>query len=112
MYTITEYVTQRGRSPFKRWFDRLPAEQASRIDRALSQMAVGNLGDVRHVGGHVLEYRIHSGPGFRIYFGRDGRDLVILLIGGDKSSQTRDIRRAKEYWNDYLERGLSQRSET
>ena len=63
----------------------------------------GNLGDHRSVGAGVREARVMFGPGYRIYFGRDGTSLVLLLAGGTKASQTRDIRRAQDYWRDYLE---------
>ena len=62
----------------------------------------GNLGDHKQVGGGVWEARLAFGPGYRVYFGRSGRELVLLLLGGDKGSQGKDINRAKEYWATYL----------
>ena len=64
-------------------------------------MEQGNLSNVKSIGEGVLEYRIDFGPGYRVYFGRDGEVLVILLTGGTKKRQQRDIEAAKEYWRDY-----------
>jgi len=61
---------------------------------------LGNLGDVGPVGGGVSELRFHFGPGYRIYFGQEGTQIIVLLLGGDKGSQTKDIRLAQEYWAD------------
>jgi putative addiction module killer protein len=69
----------------------------ARVDR----LAFGAFGDWRAVGGGVFELRVHFGPGYRVYFGRDGKAVVILLCGGEKRSQSADIRRAKSYWKDY-----------
>lgn len=63
----------------------------------------GNLGDHKAVGGGVLEARLMFGPGYRIYFAREGATLVLLLVGGSKATQVRDIRTAQRYWRDYLE---------
>lgn len=67
-------------------------------------METGNLGDTASVGEGVVERRIDWGPGYRIYFGRDGDALIILLAGGDKKSQKDDIKRAKDCWSDYRAR--------
>lgn len=69
----------------------------ARVDR----LAFGAFGDWKAVGGGVYELRVHVAGGYRIYFGRDGMTVVILLCGGEKRSQSRDIERAKRYWNDY-----------
>ncbi len=71
---------------------------------ALVRLEGGNLSNVKTVGEGVLEYRIDWGPGYRVYFGRDGETLVILLTGGTKKRQQRDIERAKEMWMDYKRR--------
>ena len=102
MYRIREYITEQGRNPFQRWFRKLTKQQANRVNTALSRMITGQLQDTKHVGEGVYELRLHMGPGYRIYFGRDGARLIILLIGGDKSSQQRDIRRSQGFWRAHL----------
>lgn len=82
---------------FDRWVESLRDWRArAHIVRRIGRMEVGLLGDVKSVGGRVSEARIDYGPGYRIYFTRRGRQLVLLLCGGDKSSQARDIKRAME----------------
>ena len=102
MFRVKEYITEQGRSPFQRWFRKLTLEQAGRVEDVLVRVSDGILGDTKHVGEGVYELRLHTGPGYRIYFGREGDELVILLIGGDKSSQQRDIQRAQRFWRAYL----------
>ncbi|MCB1384386.1 MAG: type II toxin-antitoxin system RelE/ParE family toxin [Nitratireductor sp.] len=101
---IVEYLDAEGRSPFARWFDDLSPQAAAKITVALMRMEMGNLSNVKPVGGGLAEYRIHWGPGLRIYFGRDGDELVILLAGGTKRRQERDIEQARQRWSDYKER--------
>ena len=87
---------------YARWFRRLRDREArARIDVRLRRLSLGNPGDVRPVGGGVSEIRIDYGPGYRVYFVRKGEALIVLLAGGDKGSQDRDIRRALD-----LARGL------
>lgn len=104
MVEIREYLDGKGVSPFGRWFDRLNGPAAARVATALVRLAQGNVSNVKGVGAGVLEQRIDFGPGYRIYFGRDGSTLVILLSGGTKSRQQRDIRDAQERWQDYRRR--------
>lgn len=101
-YEIDYYLTETGKKPFKEWLDGLKdvfgrAKIRIRLDRA----RLGNLGDNRSVGEGVRELRIDYGPGYRVYFALDGTRVVLLLLGGDKSSQERDIARAREYWREY-----------
>ena len=110
MIQIKEYITSQGRSPFARWFRKLPATHAARVNTALTRLSMGQSVDTKHVGDGVHEYRIHMRPGYRLYFGRAGSELIILLIGGDKSSQPRDIANAKRLWSEYRERNRSTRS--
>lgn len=75
-----------------------------RIFARLARIRSGNFGDAKSVGEGVVELRIMYGPGYRVYFGRDGVDLIVLLCGGDKSSQSDDITEAKVHWSDYKRR--------
>lgn len=99
------YQTQNGREPFSEWLISIrDTKGQTRIRKRLDQIEDGNFGDCQSVGGGVFELRLHFGAGYRIYFGEIGNDIVLLLSGGDKSSQTRDIRRAKSYWLRYKEK--------
>ena len=104
MIEIREYIDDRGRSPFGRWFNGLDAGAAARVRTYLARMEAGNLSNVRGVGSGVLERRINVGPGYRVYFGRDGDTLIVLLGGGTKARQQRDIERARELWQEYRRR--------
>lgn len=102
--TLREYLDGAGRSPFGRWFDGLNAPAAARVTTALARLEQGNFSNAKGVGGGVFEYRIDFGPGYRVYFGKDGEALVILFGGGTKKGQTDDIARAHERWTDYKRR--------
>ena len=104
MIEIREYLDDRGRSPFGRWFDGLDASAANKVRTALARMETGSLSSVRAVGGGVLEHRIHFGPGYRVYFGRDGDALIVLLGGGTKRRQQNDIEDARGLWQEYKRR--------
>jgi len=104
MFEIRYYVAADGRQPFAEWFADLEPVTRAKIARAIARMEQGNLSNVKPVGGGVLEYRIDFGPGYRVYFGRDGESLVILLTGGSKKRQRRDIEAAGAYWQDYKRR--------
>jgi putative addiction module killer protein len=95
------YLAADGRSPFEEWFSGLDAAAGAKVTVAVARLEQGNLSNVKSVGEGVLEYRIDWGPGYRIYFGRDGNVLVILLTGGTKKRQQRDIDTAKALWADY-----------
>ena len=101
---VVEYVEPSGLSPFSDWFAGLDAQAAAKVTVALLRIGAGNLSNVKSVGGGVLEYRIDWGPGYRIYFGRDGQRLVILLAGGTKRRQQNDIAAAQARWADYRRR--------
>ena len=101
---LLEYLEPSGKSPFGRWFDGLDAHAAAKVTVALTRLKQGNLSNVKGVGEGVLEYRIDFGPGYRLYFGRDGESLVILVGGGIKAGQHRDIANAKIRWADYKRR--------
>ncbi|MBD3376620.1 type II toxin-antitoxin system RelE/ParE family toxin [candidate division KSB1 bacterium] len=102
---LQEYLSVDGKCPFEDWFGSLKDIKTRAVIRArLNRIILGNLGDCKSVGKGVFEFRINYGPGYRIYFGKDGLRLIILLCGGSKSSQNRDIRQAKSYWADYCRR--------
>ena len=99
------YQRTNGEQPFTEWLERLRDQEArARVLSRLARVAVGNLGDVESVGEGVLELRIDWGPGYRVYFARLGQMIILLLLGGDKRSQQKDIKRAKAYFEDYKAR--------
>lgn len=104
MVEIREYNNSQGRSPYARWFNRLDAVAAARVTIALTRMEAGNLSNVKSVGRGVFEYRIDFGPGYRVYFGKDRDTLVILLGGGTKKRQQRDVENAQTLWQEYKQR--------
>jgi len=101
---VREHIDADGRSPFGKWLRALNVRAAAKVATALERIADGNLSNVKPVGSGVLEYRLDFGPGYRIYFGRDGERLVILLAGGTKKRQQEDIGTAKANWTDYRKR--------
>ena len=99
---LVEYETENGRCPFSEWLDGLKYIAARAIIRKrLNRIRMGNFGNTRSVGEGVFELKIDFGPAYRAYYGLDGDTLVVLLCGGDKGSQDKDIQKAKEYWQDY-----------
>lgn len=103
-WEIREYLTPHGTNPFRKWLLSLDRTVAARIQARIYRFELGNLGDVKSVGFGVFEARFTFGSGYRIYFGKDGARLIILLCGGIKSTQERDIKKAHNYWMDYWER--------
>jgi putative addiction module killer protein len=96
---IRNYIDPDGRVPFREWFNSLQNKKVQTIVlNRLNRVSLGNLGDCKHLGEGIYELRIHYGPGYRVYFGDLEGVIVILLCGGTKRSQSRDIKRAKEYW--------------
>ena len=104
MIDVREYNDRDGRSPYVDWFDRLNAQAAAKVATALTRLAGGNFSNVKGVGSGVFEFKIDFGPGYRVYFGKDGERLVILLGGGTKKRQQRDIVSAIANWQDYKRR--------
>ena len=99
------YVTEEGRAHFTEWLDSLRDIRGRvKIRTRLDRVQLGNFGDRASVGEGVEELRIDFGPGYRVYFGQAGTKVVLLLCGGDKSTQTQDILQAKSYWKDYQKR--------
>ncbi len=95
---VVEYLDLQGKSPFARWFEGLNAEAAAKVTTALYRLAQGNFSNVKGVGSGVFEYRIDFGPGYRIYFGKDGDTVVILLGGSTKKRQQLAIVAAVDAW--------------
>ena len=104
--TILTYAKVDGSIPFNNWLEALRDKKARAIVRTrINRVRLGNLGDCKSVGEGVSELRIKFGAGYRVYFGQEGDTIIILLSGGDKSSQDKDIKQAKKYWQDYKRRG-------
>ncbi|MBI5905442.1 MAG: type II toxin-antitoxin system RelE/ParE family toxin [Deltaproteobacteria bacterium] len=102
---IRLYVTRSGKVPYSQWLNSLKDIRARAVIRVrLNRIRLGNFGDCKSVREGVMELRIDYGPGYRVYFGRIGRQIVLLLCGGDKSSQSKDIEQAQAYWADYRRR--------
>jgi putative addiction module killer protein len=100
--TIRKLEQQNGVVPFDEWFESLrDAKMQAAVDSRLARMRAGNFGDHKSVGGGVFELRLQIGPGLRIYFAQQGAQVVILLGGGDKSTQPRDIVRAQKLWKQF-----------
>jgi putative addiction module killer protein len=103
------YLAGNEECPFEDWFAELNAAAAAKVAVALARLEQGNFSNAKGVGEGVLDYRIDWGPGYRVYFGRDGDVLVILLTGGTKQRQQRDIAEAKDQWADYKRRKPAKR---
>lgn len=103
---LRTYETADGKRPFDQWLDRLKDKTTvARVAARLNRVALGNFGDAKSVGDGVSELRLDFGSGYRVYFAQDGDTVILLLCGGDKSSQDKDIRTAKSYFDDYRRRG-------
>jgi len=103
--TLHEYLKSDGKNPFRDWLlDLRDVNARAKIRVRLNRIRLGNFGDTKSVGDGVFELRISHGPGYRVYFARTSNTVVLLLCGGDKSSQKRDIKTAKDYWADYQRR--------
>jgi len=99
------YQTRTGQCPFAVWVDRISDPiAASAVQDRLARLRLGLFGDCKPVGNGVFELRIDVGAGYRAYIARTGGRVILLLCGGDKRTQDRDIRLAKEYWSDYGQR--------
>ncbi|MCG8505987.1 MAG: type II toxin-antitoxin system RelE/ParE family toxin [Sphingomonadales bacterium] len=101
MVVIVEYVDDDGGQPFAKWFGSLNTPAALKVRTSIARMESGNFSNVAPVGQGVSECKVNFGPGYRIYFGMDGEELVILLGGGTKQRQNKDIERAKRHWKAY-----------
>src|ERR1017187_683820 len=104
MIELRGYIDERGNKRFAHWLEGLDAAAAAKVTIALARMAQGNFSKVKGVGSGVFECKIEFGPGYRIYFGKDGDRLVILIGGGTKKRQEQDIASAQECWAAYKRR--------
>lgn len=101
-YLLRQYETANGKHPFAEWLWSLSDRNvAARVQTRLDRLRLGNFGDARSLGKGLSELRIDVGPGYRVYFLLEGKTTVVLLCGGDKTTQQKDIRRAREYLADY-----------
>ena len=107
---VLEYLDPQARSPFAAWFEGLNAVASAKVAAALYQLAVGNWSNVKGVGAGMFERKIDAGPGYRVYFGKDGDRLVILLGGSTKQRQQQAIKAAKERWAEYRRRKSSKKT--
>jgi putative addiction module killer protein len=103
------YLTQDGKSPYVSWIRHLDGKTKGRIEGRVSRLLLGHLGKSRSVGKGVVELILDFGPGYRVYIGQEGHKVIILLCGGDKSTQRSDIIDAQKYWDDYQERAKKAR---
>lgn len=102
---LFEYLTEDGENPFHKWLISLKNRSArARIRVRLNRVRLGNFGDCKPVGKGVSELRVDYGPGYRVYFGKSDRKIVIVLLGGQKKSQSKDIQLAQAYWDDFQRR--------
>lgn len=99
--TVKKFQTERGDVPFDDWMDRIDTRVQARVAKRLDRIERGNFGDHKSVGQGVMELRVDYGPGYRVYFGRDGSETVILLGGGAKRGQRADIEQAQRNWKRY-----------
>ena len=100
---VREYIREDGSNPYKKWFDSLNTQAAVTITVAKARLELGNISSIKWFSG-IGEYKINWGPGYRIYLGRDGKDLIILLGGGTKNRQQADVNEAKKLFKEYKNR--------
>ena len=104
-FTLEYYITETGKIPFRDWLESLKDIHArAKIRVALDRIRLGNFGHAKSVGEGVHEFKIDYGPGYRVYYAFSGAAIVLLLLGGDKASQSKDIARAKEFWKVFKRR--------
>ena len=101
---IVEYLDRSGSGPFETWFKRINAQAAAKVTTALVRLEGGNTSNTKSLGGGLFELKIDFGPGYRVYYGYDGTKIVILLAGGTKKRQNKDIETAKKRWTEYITR--------
>lgn len=102
-YQIDILEKSNGDSPYVEWLETLDIKNQARINNRIERLKDGNFGDHRSVGEKLFELRFFFGPGYRVYYGLEDKKIVILISGGDKKSQEKDIKKAKELWDIYIE---------
>lgn len=107
---IEIYTTDSGRKPFLEWFEKLDLKNQTRITTRLERIEIGHYGDFKKLKNSINELRFFTGSGYRIYFAEEDNKIIILLTGGDKSSQEKDIKKATEYYKEYIERKQNEKS--
>ena len=100
-YELKEYISSTGKSYFRTWFEKLGATAAAKVTAALHKMERGNFGSTKFLGSGVWEFKIDTGPGYRLYFGKVGKNVVLLLSGGIKRGQNKDIQLAIELLDEH-----------
>lgn len=98
------YKDAAGHSPFEDWLDDLTTQARIKVQTRLDRAEAGNFGDFKSLKDGVFELRIHALAGLRVYYGLDGEEIILLLCGGTKRTQSKDVKKAKEYWREFLER--------
>jgi len=106
-YHVLVYQTETGKEPFTEWRNTLDKSVQARIDVRIDRLAEGNFGSHRHLSNNLYEIKYHFGSGYRLYFGLEAEQIIILLTGGDKSVQQADIDKASEYWAHHNSKGKS-----
>lgn len=102
---LLEFISEDGHNPFRNWIRDIKDDKTrARIRIRLNRIRLGNFGDCKSVGKGVNELRISFGAGYRVYYGKSRNDIVILLCGGDKGTQSKDIKIAQKYWSEYKRR--------
>ncbi len=102
-WSISKYITVAGLCPFDEWFETLNSTTQARVDVRLDRVNLGNFGDSKSLGDGIYELRLHFGGGYRIYYGISGKRVILLLMGGVKKTQTKDIKTSRLYWKTYQE---------
>jgi len=101
---IKHYIASNGKIPYENWFNNIKDNSnKKRIATRIERLALGNYGDYKNLGDGVYELRLFFGSGYRVYFAEVDNTIILLLCGGDKNSQTKDIKKAKEYWEEFNE---------
>ena len=111
MYKIKIYTDRRNKEPFTEWLNSLEKVDRARIRTRLTRIITGNFGEYKHIDGKIYEIKFKNRSGYRIYYAFDDDTIVLLLNGGNKGSQEKDIEKAKLYWKDFIEQKIGTKNE-